>query len=295
MLRSPPKPAKDDKEKKVTFIAKEPIDCPVCGTSFKREELFSGRVNAGDLTDELHRTYIPMQAFGAVRPLVYDLTVCPSCWYAAYRPDFAGLHGRYAEPLKLAADSRIQGAQRIFGSLDFNEPRGLVEGTASYYLAMLCYDGLPKDYAPVIKQGISSLRAAWLCSELEAERPGENYALAAEAFYRKARFLYRLAVELDQLGKQPLTEVKWLGPDTDKNYGYEGVLYLSAVLELEYGPTGDPAKRAEILDASKRILAKMFGLGRKSRSKPGPLVDKVRDVYDRLKAELNQDDDEDDE
>lgn len=295
MLRTAPKPEKDDKEKKVTFIAKESTTCPVCGASFKREELFSGRVNAGDLTDELHRTYIPMQAFGAVRPLVYEVTVCPSCWFAAYKPDFAGLPRRYADPLKDATSARIDGAQRVYGPLDFNEPRGLIEGAASYYLAMICYDGLPKEYTPAIKQGISSLRSAWLCNELERERPGENFGLAAGAFYQKARFLYRLAVELDQKGKEQLSSAKWLGPDTDKNYGYEGVLYLSAVLELEYGPREDAVKRVASLDDSKRTLAKMFGLGKKSRSKPGPLVDKVRDLYDKLKAELHQDDDEDDE
>jgi hypothetical protein len=42
------------------------------------------------------------------------------------------------------------------------------------------------------------------------------------------------------------------------------------------------------------MVAKMFGLGKKTKSKPGPLVDKVRDLYELLKAELKQDDDEDD-
>ena len=39
----------------------------------------------------------------------------------------------------------------------------------------------------------------------------------------------------------------------------------------------------------------MFGIGRKSKAKPGPLVDKVRDLYEALKAELHQDEDEDEE
>jgi uncharacterized protein (DUF2225 family) len=39
----------------------------------------------------------------------------------------------------------------------------------------------------------------------------------------------------------------------------------------------------------------MFGIGRKSKSRPGPLVDKVRDLYDRLKKELHQDEEEDEE
>jgi uncharacterized protein (DUF2225 family) len=292
MARNAPK-EKEDKEKKVTFITKEATACPACGASFHREELFSGRVNAGELSDELHRAYIPMQAFGTIYPLVYEVTVCPSCWYAAYKYDFAGLPAKYAQIAKDRASQRVEAAQLLFPSLDFVEPRNLSAGAASYYLAMMCYEGLPKEYSPAIKQGLSALRAAWLCGYLDREESGENYGYVARLFYSKARMLYRLAVELDQKGKEQLTGVKWLGPDTDKNYGYEGVLYISAVLELEYGPSGDAAKREEALDACKRTLAKMFGLGKKSKSKPGPLVDKVRDLYDKLKAELHQEDDED--
>jgi uncharacterized protein (DUF2225 family) len=293
MVRSSPNPEKDDKEKKVTFITKDPITCPCCEASFHREELFQGRVNAGELTDELHRRYIPMRAFGTVYPLVYDVTVCPSCWFAAFKYDFAAIPPKRALPLKDSAQERVEAAQRVFPDVDFNEPRALESGAASYYLAMMCYDRLTKEFVPTMKQGLCALRAAWLCGYLEAEKPGQNYGYASRIFYGKARILYRLAAELDQKGKEQLALVKWLGPDTDKNYGYEGVLYLSAVLELRYGSRADEAKRADTLDACKRTLAKMFGIGKKSRAKPGPLVDKVRDVYDQIKAELHQDDDED--
>jgi uncharacterized protein (DUF2225 family) len=294
VVRYVQKPEKDDKERKVTFLSKEAQHCPVCDADFHREELFSGRVNAGELTDELHRTYIPMQAYGEVHPLVFDLIVCPSCWYAAYRSDFSGIAPKLVRPLSEGIAARIEAAQRVFSPLDFGSPRGLVEGAASYYLAMLCYEHFPKEYSPAIKQGISALRAAWLCRELEAKQSGQNYDYAARVFYGKARFLYKLAMENEQKGKESLTAVKWLGPDTDKNYGYEGVLYLTAVLELKYGPTADANKRMELLTDSKRMVAKMFGLGKKTKSKPGPLVDKVRDLYELLKAELKQDDDEDD-
>jgi uncharacterized protein len=292
MVRYAQKP-ESEKEKKVTFISKEPIVCPVCESSFNREELFSGRVNAGDLTDELHRTYIPMLNYGEVYPLVYELTVCPACWYAAFKPDFLGIPSKIAAALKDSTAARVEAAQRVFAGADYNSPRGLIEGAASYYLAMLCYEHLPKEYSPSIKQGLSALRAAWLCKYLDQKHPGENFAYAGRVLYGKARFLYRLAVELEQKGKEQLTTVKWLGPDTDKNYGFEGVLYLSAILELKYGPKEDEAKRLETLDACKRTIAKMFGMGRKSKSKPGPLVDKVRDLYDQLKMELHVEDEED--
>jgi uncharacterized protein (DUF2225 family) len=284
----------EDKERKLTYTAKEATKCPVCGTDFRREELFSGRVNAGELTDDLRRTWIPMQAFGEVFPLAFDISVCPACWFAAYKPDFPSIPAKYAAVLKEEAQKRLDSTQRIFGSVDFSASRGLVEGAASYLLAMLSYERLGKEYCPTFKQGLSSLRAAWLCESLEQKQPGENYGYAAKVFYGKARLLYRLAVELDQKGREALGAAKWHGPDTDKSYGYEGVLYLSAALELKYGQREDEAKRALALDASKRTIAKMFGLGKRSKAKPGPLVDKVRDLYDALKAELHQDDDEDD-
>lgn len=294
MVRYAQKP-ESEKEKKVTFISKEPIVCPVCEASFNREELFSGRVNAGDLTDELHRTYIPTHNFGEVHPLIYELTVCPACWYSAFRPDFLGIPSKVAGALRDATASRVEATQRVFDGADYNSPRSLMEGAASYYLAMLCYEGLPKEFSPSIKQGIAGLRAAWLCGYLDKKNPGENYGYAARIFYGKARFLYRLAIELEQKGKEQLTTVKWLGPDTDKNYGFEGVLYLSSMLELKYGQREDEAKRLENLGASKRTIAKMFGIGLKSKSKPGPLVDKVRDLYEVLKKELHQDEEEDEE
>jgi uncharacterized protein len=294
MVRYAQKP-ESDKEKKVTFSSKEPIVCPVCEASFNREELFSGRVNAGDLTDELHRTYIPTHNYGEVHPLIYELTACPSCWFAAFKSDFVTVSPKIAALLKDETAARIEKAQAIFPEADFNQPRGLMEGAASYYLAMLCYERLPKEFSPTIKQALCALRSAWLCGYLETKHPGENYGYVARILHGKARFLYRLAIEHEQKGVEQLTTVKWLGPDTDKNYGFEGVLYLAAMLELKYGSREDEAKRLEVLDSSKRTIAKMFGIGRKSKSKPGPLVDKVRDLYDALKKELHADEDEDEE
>lgn len=291
MIRQAPKA--EEKERKVTYAGKEAIRCPVCDSTFHREELFTGRVNAGELTDELHRLYIPMHAWGEVQPLVYEMTVCPSCWYAASKADFAALPPGAVAVLSQETGTRIDAVQRLVPGVDFGSPRGLREGLASYYLALSCYQHFGKEAAPTVKQGIAALRASWLCAHLEAKEPGEDWDRVSRLFARKARFLYRRAVELEQAGKEPITSARWLGPDTDKNYGYEGVLYLMGILELKYGPRSDPARRAELLDSSKRAVAKLFGLGRRSKSKPGPLLDKARDFYDRVKAELKQADDDD--
>ena len=279
---------KPDKDRKVTFYAKEAIRCPVCDASFHREELFSGRVNADEMTDELHRTYKPLHAFGEVHPLVYELDVCPSCFYAAFRADFLPAGGKFSQALRDRIEARIEEVQRVFSPIDYQSPRGLLEGAASYYLALQSYELFSKEFAPTIKCALSSVRAAWLCHDLHAKAPNDNWDYVAGLFYRKARFYYRAAIELEQSGKEPYSSQRNLGPDTDKNYGHEGVLYTAAILELKYGPTDDADLRAERLKAAKVSVARMFGFGKKNKAKPGPLLEKARDLYDRLKAELQE-------
>ena len=59
-------------EGKISYRAKNETACPVCDNTFRREELLTGggRMNAGDLTDELHRIYLPTQRYGEVYPLI---------------------------------------------------------------------------------------------------------------------------------------------------------------------------------------------------------------------------------
>ena len=64
----------------------------------------------------------------------------------------------------------------------------------------------------------------------------------------------------------------------NKNYGYDGALYLSGLLEFKYGQRTDEQKRIETLEADKRSIAKIFGLGKFSKSKPGPLLEIAREL-----------------
>ena len=105
-------------------------------------------------------------------------------------------------------------------------------------------------------------------------------------FYHKALFFYRLAVELETCGKEMIASLKSFGPDLDKNYGFDGVLYLSALLEYKYGSKENLELRNKLLAAQRRSLAKMFGLGRSSKNKPGPLLEHARALYDAIVAEL---------
>ncbi|MDR3173574.1 MAG: DUF2225 domain-containing protein [Treponema sp.] len=281
----------EEKELKVSFLSKKEYECPVCGARFRKEELLSGggRLIAGPMTVELHRLYEPSAKYGEIFPLVYQATVCPECWFAAMDQDFMEISGGSCTKAKNDREGRVKDARLLFGALDFSSPRGLAEGAASQYLVARCYGYFDKNFSPTIKQGLSSLRAAWLFDDLNKKSPRQHYDWLAVLFRRKAQFLYNEAIRREQSGKETLSAMKSFGPDTDKNYAYEGVLYLCAYLRYKYGPS-ESAQRRRSLEEARRTIAKIFGMGKSSRDKPGPLLDRARQIYDTINKELNESD-----
>jgi uncharacterized protein (DUF2225 family) len=278
-------------ELKVSFQSKEEYICPACDFSFHREELLSGsgRLIAGILTDELHRLYEPSVKYGEIYPLAYQATVCPECWFASMDKDFLNMPVKSKPRVMEDRKRRIADTRLIFPSVDFHRPRDLVEGAASLYLALRCYDFYTKEFSPTMKQGIAALRTGWMLDEMDKKFPGRHYDWLAVLFKKKAQFFYNEAILREQGGKETLSGIKNFGPDTDKNYSYEGALYLSALLKMKYSPS-DPSRRAVALGEAKRTIAKIFGLGRSSKAKPGPLLEHARNLYDSLNKELNETD-----
>ncbi|MDR0389841.1 MAG: DUF2225 domain-containing protein [Spirochaetaceae bacterium] len=281
----------EDREIKISFLSKDEIRCPLCDALLQREELLSGggRLIAGALTDELHRLYEPSVKFGTVYPLNYPVTVCPECWFAAWDKDFQSLPENRWDKAMQDREARVEEVQKVFPPVDFSGPRGLVEGAVSHYLALKSYDYFPKEFSPTIKQAISALRGGWLLDELHGQHPDQNFDWLSRLFKKKAQFLYSEAVLREQSGKEPLSGIKNFGPDTDKNYGYEGVLYLAGLLQYKYG-IRDTERRADLLGEAKRTIAKIFGLGKSTKSKPGPLLEHARQLYDNINIELNETD-----
>jgi uncharacterized protein (DUF2225 family) len=281
----------EDKELKVSFLSKKEYECPACGARFHKEELLSGggRLIAGPMTGELHRIYEPSAKYGEIFPLVYQATVCPECWFASMDQDFEDLSAEGLKAAREDRDGRLGDAARLYRSLDFSSPRGLAEGAASQYLVLRCYRYYDKNFSPTIKQGLAALRAAWLFDDLHKKKPAQHYDWLALLFRRKAQFLYNEAIRLEQNGRETLSAMKIFGPDTDKNYAYEGVLYLCAYLRYKFGPT-DPEPRRQSLEEARRTIAKIFGMGKSSKDKPGPLLDRARQVYEAINKELSETD-----
>jgi len=276
--------------KRITFFTKNPTVCPVCETSFFKEDLLSGggRLIAGNLTDELHRLYEPSKKYGEVYPLIYPVVVCPSCFYAAFNQDFAEMKDPAATQIREDADRRRDSVSLLFKELNFAEFRSLKEGVASYILALMCYDFREENLSPTLLRGLCALRAAWLLDDLHAKFPGENYDYLTRMFYRKARFFYLAAVERAQTGEEPLGANVMYGPDLDKNYGFDGFLYIAGLLEYKYGPRKESELRVKSLESGKRIISKLFGSGKASRSKPSAILEKAKDLYDLMNGEIKE-------
>jgi uncharacterized protein (DUF2225 family) len=282
----------EDRELKISFLSKEEYHCPVCETAFHREELLSGsgRLIAGAITDELHRLYEPSAKYGVIYPLAYPATVCPECWFASVDKDFSNLPSQSRQRVLDTREKRFKETRLIFPSANFTRSRDLVNGAASWYLTLMCYDYYDKEFSPTIKQAIAAIRAGWLLEDLNGVYPGYHYDWLALLFKKKAQFLYNEAVVREQTGKETLSGIKNFGPDTDKNYAYEGALYLSALLRLKYGSRDNAEQRIESLSFAKRTIAKIFGLGKSSKSKPGPLLEHARELYENIGREINETD-----
>ncbi|MGO9309119.1 MAG: DUF2225 domain-containing protein [Spirochaetia bacterium] len=275
---------------KLTFFEKKQTACPVCNSKFYREDLLSGggRLIAGDLTKELRRRYDASKKYGEVRPLLYAVTVCPVCFFAAFPQDFTVLPDGHVKNAEVNSDERRDSIAAIFPALDFTAPRTLREGIASYYFAAMCYDFYDKRANPTFKAGLATLRAAWLLDDLHAQEPGEGWDHLCLIFYRKARFYYQLALERESAGQEPFDAALAFGPDVDKNYGYYGVIYLSAYLDFKYGSASDPERRVASLQYARRMMAKIFGVGKSSKNRPTAILENAKEVYEMMGEELQR-------
>lgn len=274
-----------------TYFSKDDTVCPICGTAFKREELRmgGGRLSAGDLTEELRRLYQPTQKYGKIIPLLYTVTICPNCLYAADDYDFTSLPQKAYDNVNAYREVRSQYLLKVFGKIpDFTQKRDMISGVASYMMAISSYPFFEKrKFAPSVKMAMYSLRLAWLFNDMfeEAREPG--YRELSEIFYKKAADYYELALNNQTKGIEPLDGAKTLGPDTDKNFGYDGVVYLNGILKFRQAHLlEDPVQKLKVYEEVRIILSKVFGFGRKAKEKPGPLLETARGIYDRVTEEI---------
>ena len=284
--------AGEKKKPAISYWSKEKCTCPVCKKTFEKEVMLSGngRMIAGKLSDDLHRTFEPSIKFGRVYPLIYEIGACPYCCSAMLWSDFKDLRDKNtADELFDSREERREKCGTIFPHFNLKKERSLYDGCAMYYLALLTYAKMPSDNLPTIKSAFLSLRMAWLTRELDMAVPGHSFKYISDVMYRKALFFYQQSIFCETARTEKTSTLNNFGPDMDKNYGWDGVIYLCGLLEYKYGQREALQLRLKKLSESKTAIARIFGLGKSSKNKPGPLLEKARNLYDLLSKELNDD------
>lgn len=276
----------EDTSSKVSYFAKDDTICPICEEKFKIEKMLSGRgrLNAGQLTDELRRLYIPTPKYGVVNPLFYVIVTCPNCFYSTYESDFKNIPPSNIDKLRNDIVKRKKFVYDSFGPIDFKRERKALEGLVSLIMAQYSYAFFPQKVAPTTKIAISSLRAAWLASDLENEKKDKFYGQLKDSLYKKAYNYYSKAFALLNNGKENVEAAGFLGPDLDKNYGFNGFLFLYGVLLYKYGLSEieDKAEKIRVASDAKAIIGRIFGSGKSSRDKNVQFLDMARDLYDKF-------------
>lgn len=282
-----------DKKPAISYWSKDKCTCPVCKRPFQKEVMMSGngRMIAGGLSDDLHRTFEPSAKFGRIYPLIYEIGVCPNCYTALTWGDFKEIKKQdVIDKLFYTGKDRKNKVEAIFPHFSVTKERTLYDGAAMYYLALLTYSEVNPEMIPTLKSGILSLRLAWLTRDINTLCPNHNYDYISRVFYQKALFFYNQAIVCETDRTERSSALANFGPDMDKNYGWDGVIYIRGLLEYKYGQTDDQQLRLKKLSESKTAIARLFGLGKSSKSKPGPLLEKARDLYDTI-TKLVKDDD----
>ena len=286
----------ENKIPKITYQSKKKIECPICGEKFFREELLTGRgrLIAGKLDKDLRRQYEKSQRFGKIYPLIYALTVCPSCLYTSFSEDFDIPEKRCKENLFGNRAEREKKIMTLFPELNFNDHRTLDHGVSSYMLGESCYQFFEKKYAPTLKRAICALRCSWTLDDWlqnNHENKGElekKFKDLRNLFYRKAGQHYQRAIELIQSGNEIIDKIKSYGPDLDKNFGYDGMLYMASFLNLNYSheKNNEIESQVKTLNQSKKILSRLFGSGKASKEKPSIILDMAKTLYKDIDQKL---------
>ncbi len=280
-----------NEKQQVTFFSKNIITCPACQTKFQKEELQTGRgrLNAGDLTIELRRMYIPTQKYGIINPMIYPIVVCPSCLYSGLLSDLKKVVPTMIPEIQQEADNRDKLLTDIFGEkIDFTTYRDTVEGLAAYILAFASTIHLPKESSPTARRGLYALRAAWLADDLYQKSNIEHFKELRESLYYQSYINYSECLTKQFSHEEPFDGFVWMGPDVDTNFGYDGLLYIIAYLSMKHVHLLDPKEQIVKIGTVKRVLSKIFGVGKSTKNKPHVLVVNSKNLYTKASKLLEK-------
>lgn len=283
----------------ISFFQKEASVCPICSAQFYIEKVFTGRgrIIAANMRNDLRRNYKYSEKYGLINLLIYNPLACRNCLYASLPQDFFGVSEKIKSNIASQKQKRIDFWEENFGEVpDFSKPRNLYSGMCAYILSNLCYALFSNEAAPTIKRAICSIRATWLCEDIsQSKESTEFFAGSKDVDWEKIAWLLRIlsfqiyqkAYEKIQTTQEYVDRVKSFGPDLDTNYGYDGFVYQFCYLGFEMIDLveGEEQRHSKLFEY-RTLLAKLFGIGKVSKSKPSPLLEKSRYLHSLISVDL---------
>ena len=282
-----------EKARPLSYREKKPYQCPICSAEILKEKIHTarGRLISGDVTQELRRIYRSGKGYGPIYPPAYSILVCPECLYAAFLDDFKSVEANSKLRIEKLNKNRREGITKIVGAIDFHKDRDLILGAASYILAVECYQQKESNAAPTPKKAVCSLRGAWLFSELHSEFPQIGFDKVRTFLYTKAAQYYQRTLEIIQNGKEPQSRfINILGPDTDKNWGLDGVIYINSYLQHKnYKQLAkENHEKVKLLEQARLNVSKLYGMGKFSFSRPSMLIEFSRKLHENITKTLEE-------
>ena len=275
---------------KISFFTSHEVECPACGLKFKQEVMKTGRgrLIAEHLDVDLRRNYKITDKYGKVNPLLYSVTVCPDCYFAAFSEDFID-RGIDKGGVNAARDKRKSYIEKIFDKIpDYNTYRDTLAGAVSYFLAISSYNYYSKEYAPSTKKAICAMRCSWLVKDLTIDYPNGNFFKIYFCFRYLAWSLYEKAIKTAETGEETFDNAKKLGPDVDIDFGYMGLLYILSLLGYELKDFIDEELLYDRFKYYRASLAKVFGFGKSSKEKPSVILDMAKDLHGNISEMLKK-------
>ena len=161
------------KDKLQDAIWQKNVYCPVCATEFNTYNYKSKSFPVLRKESDFHEIY------EYLNPLVFDIWVCPECFYAAKKDDFNTLD---MKETKIIASEKPK-RKKITGNLNYRMMRDQELGIASYRLAVMCYQHRKPSSG---FYGSIYLKAAWLAREEKKEDQEKEFLELVAHYYEKS-------------------------------------------------------------------------------------------------------------
>lgn len=174
ILKENPKVKKERKKEVVEeadrkYVWTKQVVCPVCAHEF---ESYNYRIKSQALVEkesDFHEIYEKFD------PVIYDVVVCPECYYANVQVKFGDLKAQYMEMLQ---------QKERKSTYDFTQDRNLTLGLESINLAVLTLEQL--EVKNSMLYGNLYLKKAWIYRNMKDElNENENLRKAMEYYEEK--------------------------------------------------------------------------------------------------------------